>query len=148
MRVTDHTNYAKGQDMYSGQADQTDRNRLSSNDKNQKLNDKATNAENKTADQNEKAAVCRSGASSQKGGVPGDPVKQLRQRAETAKKSFAASRHSTLYSSTADLMSIANTESQEVLRAIYVRLSFKLWSVRAAGVTNTSVGTGRIRNFL
>lgn len=138
MRVTDHTSYTKSQDMYPVQTDRTDRNLWSANDKNPKLDDKATDAEDKTANQKERAAVCPSGASSQKGEYPGDPVKQLRKRAEAVKKSFEASRHSTLYSSTADLMAIANTENQEVLRAIYIRLSFKLWSVRAAGVTNTN----------
>ena len=138
MKVTDHTNYLKGKDMYSAQADRASINRWSSTDKNQKSDDKTTEAENKTTDQEKKTAAGLSGSSSQKGEDPGDPVRQLQQRAEAAKKSFEVGRHSTLYSSTPDLMAIANTENQEVLRAIYVRLSFKLWSVRAAGVTNTN----------
>ena len=69
---------------------------------------------------------------------PGSPVRQLHQQEKAVKKPYEAGMHSTLYSSTADLMAIANTENQEVLRAIYIRLSFKLWSVRAAGVTNTN----------
>lgn len=138
MRVTDHTNYIKGKDMYSGQTDRTDLSLCSSMGKNQKSDVKATDAADKTADQEEKAAACRSGLPSQRGEDSGGPVRQLQQQAEASKKTFEAGRHSTLYSSTADLMAIANTENQEVLRAIYVRLSFKLWSVRAAGVTNTN----------
>lgn len=144
MRVTDHTDYISGKYMYSeqtdfsGRADRASLNLWASADKNQKPDDKTTEAETKTANQEEKTAACLSGSPSQRGEYPGDPVRQLQQRAESAKKSFEAGRHSTLYSSTADLMAIANTENQEVLRAIYVRLSFKLWSVRAAGVTNTN----------
>ena len=115
MRVTDHTDYIRGKYMYSeqtdysGQADRADLNRWSSADKNQKTDDKTTNAADKTADQEEKAAACRFGSPSQRGEYPGDPVRQLQQRAESAKKSFEVGRHSTLYSSTADLMAIANT---------------------------------------
>ena len=64
-------------------------------------------------------------------------VERMRQRTNTAQKSFSVSGSNTLYSSTPDLMSIANTESQEILRGIYVRLSFKLWAVRAKGATGT-----------
>lgn len=110
MKVTDHTDYRDGQDMYRRPADQEEK--ISCADRPQKP--------------------------SQKTEDPADPIKQLKQRAEAAKKSFGVSRSSTLYSSTTDLMAIANTENQEVLRGIYVRLSFKLWSVRAAGVTNTN----------
>ena len=144
MRVTDHTDYIRDKYMYSeqtdysGQADRAGLNRWSSADKNQKSDDKTTEAENKTTDQEKKTAAVQSGSSSQRGADPGPLVRQLQHRAEAAKKSFEVSRHSTLYSSTPDLMAIANTENQEVLRAIYVRLSFKLWSVRAAGVTNTN----------
>lgn len=53
------------------------------------------------------------------------------------KRAFERRSASSLYSSTSDLMAIANTEDQEILRGIYVRLSFKLWSVRAAGVSGT-----------
>lgn len=53
----------------------------------------------------------------------------------SGKQSFIHRSSSSLYSSTSDLMAIANTEDKEILRGIYVRLSFKLWSVRASGAT-------------
>lgn len=139
MRVTDHTNHQSGQDMYRkhGQPDQTGLSRQTNTGG--KPDSKLTDSANKSTNQEEKStAAGRSKTSTQKSEDPGDPIKQLQRKEEAAKKSFEASRHSTLYSSTADLMAIANTENQEVLRAIYIRLSFKLWSVRAAGVTNTN----------
>ena len=65
------------------------------------------------------------------------PSEQRRQKNSNTKRAFVSG-NTTLYSSTADLMAIANTESQETLRGIYVRLSFKLWSVRAKGVNATN----------
>ena len=139
MKVTDHTNYRSGQDMYRrpGTADRADQSKLTENA--DRPYDKTANAIGRPADQEEKTSYTdRPKDLSQKTENPNNPIKQLRQRADAAKKSFGMSRSSTLYSSTTDLMAIANTENQEVLRAIYVRLSFKLWSVRAAGVTNTN----------
>ena len=132
MRVTDHTNYQNGQDMYrkKEQPDQTGLNRQNSTG--EKPDYKAAGWD-KTS-----TAANRQETSTQKKEEPDDPIKRLRQKMDAAKKTPEVNGHSTLYSSTADLMSIANTENQEVLRAIYVRLSFKLWSVRAAGVTNTN----------
>ena len=63
------------------------------------------------------------------------------QQKSAAKRAFEPRSSSSLYSSTSDLMAIANTEDQELLRGIYVRLSFKLWSVRAAGATGTDSNT-------
>lgn len=63
--------------------------------------------------------------------------KQLSQQPSAAKQAFMRKTGSSLYSSTSDLMAIANTEDKEILRGIYVRLSFKLWSVRASGATGT-----------
>lgn len=136
MRVTDHTKYLNGQNLCPGQSSRTDHSTGTVDDKNP--DHKTVVTENETALRKETPGVCQPGASSSQKEYPGDPVRQLKQRAEAVRKSFEASRHSTLYSSTADLMAIANTENQEVLRAIYVRLSFKLWAVRAAGVTNTN----------
>lgn len=115
MKVTDHTNYRNSRDMYCEPeaAGQVDQNRLAE-------------------------STGRLKASQQKTEESNNPIKQLKQKAEASKTLFGVSGSSTLYSSTTDLMAIANTENQEVLRAIYVRLSFKLWSVRAAGVTNTN----------
>lgn len=63
--------------------------------------------------------------------------KRPTQQKSAAKRAFERRSSSSLYSSTSDLMAIANTEDQELLRGIYVRLSFKIWSVRAAGATGT-----------
>lgn len=76
-------------------------------------------------------------ARSMESGQANDLIEQLRKRAEAFKRSYQRYRSQTLYSSTSDLMAIANTESEDALRSIYVRLSFKLWSVRAAGATGT-----------
>lgn len=65
-------------------------------------------------------------------------VERMRQKNKSTNHASSVGGKTTLYSSTADLMAIANTESQETLRGIYVRLSFKLWSVRAAGVSATN----------
>lgn len=59
------------------------------------------------------------------------------QQPSSGKQSLIHRSSSSLYSSTSDLMAIANTEDKELLRGIYVRLSFKLWSVRASGATGT-----------
>ena len=67
----------------------------------------------------------------------GKPQKRPTQQKSAAKQAFKPRSSSSLYSSTSDLMAIANTEDQELLRGIYVRLSFKLWSVRASGATGT-----------
>lgn len=136
MKVTDHTDYRNGQDMYRspGAAGQS---RL--NEGAGRPDGETANAVGRPADQDERASYADQPKNlPQKTGEPDNPIKQLRQKEEASKKSFGVSRSSTLYSSTTDLMAIANTENQEVLRAIYVRLSFKLWSVRAAGVTNTN----------
>lgn len=139
MKVMDHKDHKNGQDMYcrTQTAGQTDRNRLDKDSSRQEAS--AANTTGRPAEQEEKTSYAnRLKTPSQNSGNPNNPVKQLRQRTETAKKPFGVSGTSTLYSSTTDLMAIANTENQEALRAIYVRLSFKLWSVRAAGVTNTN----------
>lgn len=60
---------------------------------------------------------------------------RLMQQTSPGKQPFIHRSSSSLYSSTSDLMAIANTEDKEILRGIYVRLSFKLWSVRASGAT-------------
>ena len=145
MRVTDHTYRQSARNMYreNGQSEQMGLGQKNNSNTIVKPNDKATyktaESTDKSIDREEKyPAADRSGTSSQKSENPSDPIKQLQRKEEAVKKTFEAGRHSTLYSSTPDLMAIANTENQEVLRAIYIRLSFKLWAVRAAGATNTN----------
>lgn len=76
-------------------------------------------------------------ANSKQAGDADSLLERMRQRTNASQKAFSVSGNNTLYSSTSDLMAIANTESQEILRGIYVRLSYKLWAVRAKGATGT-----------
>lgn len=146
MKVTDHANHQIYQTI-NGQNRQADRSG--------KAADSGTGQSSRTAV--EDAAPIRAEASSGKTdnaapGYPTDPkndrantpndlTRKKQRQASSAKQNDAWRAHTTLYSSTADLMAIANTESQETLRGIYVRLSFKLWSVRAAGATGTNSKT-------
>lgn len=87
----------------------------------------------------ETMSASRSNTYSYQSGESNDLIERLRQEAEAIRKSFARSRNSTLYSSTGDLMAIANTESQEILRGIYVRLSFKMRSLGISGASSSSI---------
>lgn len=149
MRVTDHTNY---QNIY-GQGDQAAVRRADSQTSSAEVQATRENknlAGVKTAREDENLAGVKA-ASTVTGNASALPVnanskqtgetdrlpERMRQRNNAAQKAFSISGNNTLYSSTTDLMAIANTESQEILRGIYVRLSFKLWSVRAKGATGT-----------
>lgn len=118
MKVTEHTNYQDYQNMYR---------QTSSNDA------QTADERNSTADAKAKSTESRFNESEQAGGT----VKQQQQQTGLIRKAYERGGKKTLYSSTSDLMAIANTEDKEILRGIYVRLSFKLWSVRASGATGT-----------
>lgn len=127
MRVTDHTTYHNYSNHYiqSQQVDlQID----------QAVGDESeiTDVKAFKEDSDDASAVKTYGNQTKE---TNSPVERLRQKNESTNRATSVSGKNTLYSSTADLMAIANTESQEILRGIYVRLSFKLWSVRAAGVS-------------
>lgn len=132
MRVTDHANYQiylNPQSQSAGgqttlQKDQTGDSERESTDV-------------KACTENPEAVSAAKAYGNQKRDA-NSSVEQTRQKNNDTNRAFSVSGKTTLYSSTADLMAIANTESQETLRGIYVRLSFKLWSVRAAGVSATN----------
>ena len=123
MKVMDHTNYQNYQNIY-GQNDRTSGLRADG---------QASSAETQATRESENLA----NANPKQHGETDSLTERMRQRTNAARKAFSVSGSNTLYSSTSDLMAIANTESQEILRGIYVRLSFKLWSVRAKGATGT-----------
>ena len=137
MKVMDHTNY---QNIYE-QSDRTDRS-IDSQTSSTKVQAAAREEENLTGARY---------AGADAGNTPNSPAnanskpsektdslaERMRKRTDAARKAFSVTGSNTLYSSTPDLMAIANTESQEILRGIYVRLSFKLWAVRAKGATGT-----------
>lgn len=163
MRVMDHTNYQNYQNIYRqdsrsvhGNDSQTVSTEAQAARKEETLADaktargnenltgsKAIREDENLTDSNAagtgagNASALPVNANSKQTGDTDSLLERMRQRTNAAQKAFSASGSTTLYSSTPDLMAIANTESQEILRGIYVRLSFKLWAVRAKGATGT-----------
>lgn len=136
MKVMDHTNY---QNIYE-QSDQAARSTDSqtSSAKVQTAREKEILTGARSADTNAGIAYNSPANANSRSSEKADSLaERTRKRTNAAQKAFSVSGSNTLYSSTSDLMAIANTESQEILRGIYVRLSFKLWSVRAKGATGT-----------
>ena len=130
MRVTEHTSYQNYSNHYI-QSQQVDFQKDQSVGNESEITDiKAFKDESGDA-----SAVKTYGSQTKENS---SAVERMRQKNKSANRASSASGKTTLYSSTADLMAIANTENQETLRGIYVRLSFKLWSVRAAGVSATN----------
>lgn len=114
MRVTDHSDY-----LYQGYQNTPEQNRQT------KIMQEDSCVQNRKTDD-----LAQKDSSVQN-------RKRPSQQPSSGKQPFIHRSSSSLYSSTSDLMSIANTEDKEILRSIYVRLSFKLWSVRASGATGT-----------
>ena len=130
MRVTDHASYQNYTNHYV-QDKQMDLQKDQAVDNESKIIDDKSFKENSK----DVSAVKTYGSQTE---ATESPTGQMRQKNKSTNRASSVSGKTTLYSSTADLMAIANTESQETLRGIYVRLSFKLWSVRAAGVSATN----------
>lgn len=130
MRVTDHASYQNYTNHYV-QDKQMDLQKDQAVDNESKIIDDKSFKENSK----DVSAVKTYGSQTE---ATESPTERMRQKNKSTNRASSVSGKTTLYSSTADLMAIANTENQETLRGIYVRLSFKLWSVRAAGVSATN----------
>lgn len=139
MKVTEHTNYQDYQNIYgqdSPAARRADSQTTPTKAQAAEADESLVGSKTSGTDAGNTPYLPANANSNQAGGTESF-AERMRQRTNAARKPFSVSGSNTLYSSTADLMAIANTESQEILRGIYVRLSFKLWAVRAKGATGT-----------
>ena len=132
MRVTDHANYQN--QGYQTAPEQNRQDKIKQENSKQK-DSTVQNRETESPSNRNSTAQSRKTESPTNKDSTVQNRNRLTQQNSSGKQPFIHRSSSSLYSSTSDLMAIANTEDKELLRGIYVRLSFKLWSVRASGAT-------------